>query len=322
MAEMTDAERAAGRARLEKAGAAARAKATSPAELAQIDAMLARQMRQYLPPEPAQIPQPAPPAPVAQVQAEIKKQKKAPKKPSERIKKPVEERHHTSKKLTLSRLPENWRERVFSATESDRKEISGLRISTAILWATGCRPDEIERGIRIILKDNMIHIKIYGSKVGVIDNGKVKAERGLEWRIISLNKNLNSATVLLAELAAGKPVFRFSFKEDSLRKQLHRLGGEVLKRMKNPPAISAYSYRHAMGADLKSCDTLTDIQRAMVLGHRSVESMSAYGSRRRGGKGVSPIAQVAAAAVPHGQRQRGGAPGEGGQAEAPSGPKG
>lgn len=212
-----------------------------------------------------------------------------------------------SKKVDLSKLPANWRQRVFEATESSRKKPSGVRQAVAIIWATGCRPAELEEGVEVKINEaGLLVFHIRGAKYRAEDEGPHKAKRGLEWREIVVAPGSTPAAALLMNLvqrAPGKKM-TFDYKSDSLRAQLYKIGQEVFSKMKEPPVISAYTFRHAMGADLKSCDDMTDIERSQVMGHLSQASLLKYGRRRRGGGGVRPVLTVTASAVPHGERSR------------------
>jgi hypothetical protein len=218
-----------------------------------------------------------------------------------------------SKRETLGSLPADWRARIFAATGTiprpKPRPPSQIRVGVAVLWATGCRPAELERGVELQMDGGHLVITIRAAKVGLIDNGDVIAQRGLEVRRLRLDPASTPATELLASLAANGPI-TVKHPKKSLRTRVNELGQEVLAKMRNPPSVAPYSFRHAMGCDLKSCDSLTDIQRAMTMGHLSTESLTKYGRRRRGGGGASPILDVEASAVPHGSRQPGQAEGQ------------
>jgi hypothetical protein len=158
--------------------------------------------------------------------------------------------------------------------------------------------------VEVQLDGDQLVVTIRSAKVGEIDNGEVVAARGLEVRRLRLDPKSTPATELLASLAAAGPIV-VQHHKDSLRTRLNEVGRLALSKMRNPPTIAPYTFRHAMGADLKSCDSLTDEQRAAVMGHLSTESLTSYGRRRRGGGGASPILDVEASAVPHGSRQPG-----------------
>lgn len=241
---------------------------------------------------PSAQPRPAPPAllqPIDQTQKIINK-----KKPSK------------SKRETLGQLPPDWRARIFAATGTIDKARppSQARKAVAVLWLTGCRPLELQNGVEVQMDGGQLVITIRSAKVGEIDNGAVIAQRGIEVRRLRIDPTSTPAAELLAGLAAAGPIV-VKHPKKSLRTRVNELGREVLAKMRNPPSVAPYSFRHAMGCDLKSCDTLTDEERAAAMGHLSTESLTKYGRRRRGGGGQSPFEKIEASAVPHGARQPG-----------------
>ncbi len=209
-----------------------------------------------------------------------------------------------SKKGDMAKLPANWRERVLLEAQKGGARASRIVDAVALLWATGCRPAELEKGVSVQLVGKQLVIMIEGAKVGKIDNGEVKADRGIAKRRLTLDADLNDATRRLAAIAAKgvKGVATVGYNAGTMRVVMNRLSRAVLgvSKAKNPPSISAYSFRHAMASDLKSCDTLTDEERAQVMGHLAVDSIQAYGRRRRGGGAVSPIKAVATSRKPVG----------------------
>lgn len=211
---------------------------------------------------------------------------------------PDEKKKSKSKKNLVPKLPANWRQRVFAGTETARAP-SMLRKSVAILWLTGCRPSEIEKGVEVKISGNEIGILIAGAKVGEIDNGVTKAKRGIEKRLLVISKNQNEASELMFKLAseAGGRL-RIKYDAVALLNKVSEIGKKALKKK----GVSPYCFRHAMASDLKSCDALDDTQRAQILGHLSVESLAAYGRRRRGGGGPAPVQRVKTTQQPHGQR--------------------
>ena len=202
-----------------------------------------------------------------------------------------------SKKSDLAQLPKQWRASVFEAMKPQKP--SRLASSVALLWATGCRPVEIEKGVRVSLDGGQLLVEIQGAKHGLIDNGDVVADRGLEWRKLKINPKLNAATEYLARLAESGPVV-VDYNKNSLRTRLNEVGRLAIRKMPEGVTISPYTFRHAMGSDVKSCDDYTDEERSMVLGHLSMDSLSVYGRRRHRG-GVKPVASVEASAVPRGE---------------------
>lgn len=208
-----------------------------------------------------------------------------------------------SKRHVQGRLPKDWRAKLFEIVKGRKQTKPGrLPEAVAALWVTGCRPAELASGITYMTHNGRLVIKILGAKHGTIDNGETVAERGMEWRTIAVDPDLHQGARYLYDLALAEKLPRvLSYNKNSIRSRINEAGREVLAKLKDAPSLSPYSFRHAMASDLKSCDTLTDEQRAQVMGHLSVESLESYGRRRRGGRGVSPFLKVQTSAQPHGQ---------------------
>lgn len=202
------------------------------------------------------------------------------------------------KRGTLAKLPQDWREKmVAEALRSNAGD--RFKAAVAVLMASGCRPEELAAGVACVKRpDGRIELRIKGAKTGTISNGEVVADRGQPWRTLVLDADSSEATQHIAALCSNK-VQTIKFNKDSLRTMVKRVARRVYPKH-DGRGISPYCFRHAMAADLKSCDTLTDEQRAMVLGHLSVESIASYGRRRRGGGGRSPVVAVKAAKQPRG----------------------
>lgn len=257
------------------------AKAKTPAERAQLEAQY-RALRAAKRQAPAPVPVPAPaPSPA-----------------------PVPARARASKRHVVAKLPADWRARVFAATESGRAP-SRLRQAVALLWLTGCRPAEIEKGVEVSIIGKYLVLKIHGAKCGVIDNGVTQAQRGIETRVLTISPSQNAAAEMLFSLATesgGK--MQVKYDAVALSNKVSEAGKKALKKK----GISPYCFRHAMGCDLKSCDGIDDSFRAQVMGHLSVESLARYGRRRRGGGGPSPVQRVRTTDAPHGERSAPSAP--------------
>ena len=189
-----------------------------------------------------------------------------------------------SKRASVAKLPKDWREKVVAAALHSNAG-DAFKAAVAVLCVTGCRPEELEAGVACLKRQNgQLELRIRGAKTGTIDNGKVVADRGQPWRALIIDADASEASRYLAALCSNKPSALVQFNKDSLRKMVGRVAKRVYPK-KDGAGISPYCFRHAMAADLKSCDELTDEQRAMALGHLSVESIASYGRRRRGGGG-------------------------------------
>lgn len=244
-----------------------------------------------------------------------------PKKPSQatvQITKPVQEdppiqgsKGHKKKKKPASikskqqlvpKLGKNWRAEIFEAMKpkkQTRRPVSMVLQATAVLWATGCRPSEIEKGVEVSLDNETGNLTflVIGAKTGKSTNGQIESDRGIKFRWITLQRDMTPATKLLAELIekAGKSI-TVKYDSNGLGNKISDRGFELF----NKKGVSPYCFRHAMGCDLKSCDLMDDVERSQVMGHLSVESLSKYGRRRRGGKGARPILSVKTSEMPHG----------------------
>lgn len=208
------------------------------------------------------------------------------------------------KRTGQGRLPKDWRGKLFATVQGRKQTKPGkLPEAVAALWVTGCRPAELEAGIVYMRDKGRLVISIRGAKHGVIDNGIVKAERGIASRVIAIDPSLHPGAQYLYDLAGpdDKQPRELSYNKNSIRSRINEAGREVLAKLKDAPSLSPYSFRHAMASDLRSCDTINDVQRAQMMGHLSVESLESYGRRRRGGGGISPFLRVQTSAQPHGK---------------------
>lgn len=206
-----------------------------------------------------------------------------------------------SKKSDVAKLPKTWRSQIFEATKPKDNKVSRLSAAVAVLWATGCRPVELEKGVVISLVDGALVVHIKGGKHGLIDNGAGVFERGLEWRTLKINPKLNKATEYLAQMAVDGKEHLVSYNKNSIRTRINELGRTIQIKKKDPISVSPYTFRHAMGSDVKSCDAMTDEQKSQIMGHLSCDSLQVYGRRRHGGGGVSPVQSVEASKTPTGQ---------------------
>jgi integrase len=195
-----------------------------------------------------------------------------------------------SKQKDVAKLPRDWREKIVAETLRSNAG-NDFKAAVAVLHATGCRPEEIAQGVQLAMVGGQLAIRIKGAKVSTT--------RGMPWRILTIDPKLNEATAHLASLCGNaQRAASVSFNKDSLRVMVSRVAKRVYPRMKT--SISPYTFRHAMSADLKSCDALTDEERSRVMGHLSTESLSSYGRRRRGGGGRSPVVSVKTPREPRG----------------------
>lgn len=207
-----------------------------------------------------------------------------------------------SKQQFVPKLGKNWRAEIFEAMKpkkQTRRPVSMVLQATAVLWATGCRPSEIEKGVEVSLDNETGNLTFFviGAKTGKTTNGQMESDRGIKFRWITLQRDMTPATKLLAELIekAGKSI-TVKYDSNGLGNKISDRGFELF----NKKGVSPYCFRHAMGCDLKSCDLMDDAERSQVMGHLSVESLRKYGQRRRKGGGARPILAVKTSEMPHG----------------------
>lgn len=179
---------------------------------------------------------------------------------------------------------------------ADEKGAARHGVRATVLSTFGMRPGELENpaGVRLnVEKDakgnRILTCQVHGAKV-CHEPGH---ERGQEVRLLSIPvpkpaRGQGIAANWLASLVedGGKPYILTSTNADI--RSLNRLFARL------QDGLSCYSFRHAVGSDLKASD-MSASERAAFMGHRSTESLSSYGRRRHGkgkrfrAKGSDPV---------------------------------
>lgn len=172
----------------------------------------------------------------------------------------------------------SWQAKVYDKASDAQKP------AIAVLWATGCRPAELQHGVDVFIdKDNKtLCVRIPGAKVN-----DAKAS-GQPVRVLAINKNSQAGRALLAVLG------------DKQRVQVQRKATRITKdflaiRPKLPAGwvVSAYSFRHQAAANLKA--DLKDAGKvAAAMGHRSTRSQQHYGTRRQKQSGGGAVLDAGA----------------------------
>lgn len=178
-----------------------------------------------------------------------------------------------SKRRSLARLPRDFRERACAAATEQQRP--GL----AVLWATGCRPAELEHGVRVQLRDGCLSVRIQGAKVTEVT--------GHEWRELYLDQDSGAGRALL-ELLGDRKAIHVQRGAKRLGKDIEAIRGKLGLR-----GLSAYSFRHQTSADAKSAGMTTE-EIAQALGHVSTRTQKAYGTARqsRGGGCAVTLAEA------------------------------
>ena len=161
----------------------------------------------------------------------------------------------------------SWQEQVMAASTPAQRPF------VALMWATGCRPAEIERGVTVRRVDGGIEIEIPGAKV--------TATNGQPRRKILIDARSPAGLHLGVALGARQEI--------EMSRKAKRIGNDFadIRRRTGLAAVSAYSFRHQVSADLKAAGVDKNAI-AQVLGHASERTQGRYGrpSKGRAGGGI------------------------------------
>ena len=140
----------------------------------------------------------------------------------------------------------------------------------ALMWATGCRPAEIERGVTVRRVQGGIEIEIPGAKV--------TATNGQPRRKILIDARSPAGLHLGVALGARQEI--------EMSRKAKRIGNDFadIRRRTGLAAVSAYSFRHQVSADLKAAGVDKNAI-AQVLGHASERTQGRYGRPSKGQAG-------------------------------------
>lgn len=159
-----------------------------------------------------------------------------------------------SKRLDLKKLPSDWQVLMVAKL---KKTGSTYVKAIAILQATGCRPAELENGVRIE--------KTYEGDYEIT----IKSAKGRD----GFERKITSSLPILNELFESEEVV--VAKPKRLAEVLYTISRSLAMN------VSAYTYRHAFASDLKASG-LEKGEIAMCMGHRALKSQRSYGFRKAG----------------------------------------
>lgn len=155
------------------------------------------------------------------------------------------------------------------------KEKYGMILAISSL--TGCRPAEIQKGIKIEVKNKLLHISIRGAKVS--------EDRGQEQRILKFNlddyRDNQQMNFILSKMKTNELDYKCTKQDyDALRQYLYI----------NHRGFSLYTLRHRAASELKK-EGLPEQDIAAFLGHRVTRSLENYGYARsgKGGPGIAGV---------------------------------
>ena len=198
-----------------------------------------------------------------------------------------------SKKETIKPLPDAWREQVIA--EVNKK----YRLEVLLLAATGCRPEEIAKGIDAMVTDKKLILRIQTAKV---KDGKIVTSKekklvpylaGQEIR--ELIFNINSGNIFMKDLFKifqenynknNQPELNSYFRANPNNIDKKTLASAITRAGKRckfeglEQNITPYCFRHQLAVDLKSLGVNGDII-AMMLGHAVDTTKGQYGFIKR-----------------------------------------
>jgi integrase len=206
----------------------------------------------------------------------------------------VKKKH--SKKKDMKHLSAKWRWEIVEAIPEK------WRLYALVLAATGCRPDELMKGIIITTENNQIIFKIIGAKVrdGFITQystsllgervpNKVAYHAGQEERILGYdisagNIYANAIAKSLVSLKVSGGYLQIK-NTSSLRLAVRKTAKKLWPKRR--ASITPYCFRHAFSSDMKASGKgKADI--ATSLGHAVTGTQSCYGSFSMSKGGVAP----------------------------------
>ncbi|EEG4587836.1 TPA: site-specific integrase [Klebsiella pneumoniae] len=200
-------------------------------------------------------------------------------------------------KRNIKKLNDNFREDILDYAIAHNLKCAN---ALAILYATGCRPDELQTGVTVNYdsKKNEIEFKIIGSKL----NRRMR--RGIGIRKIKVkinNENARFFKSIVDKFIENPMSYDHKIKIESAK----AFSGYITKISKKlwprkTYHASAYSFRHAKATELKNSD-YDKIEIAQIMGHASVRSQQSYGRKSKKSKGgFNDIADVETNVKPRG----------------------
>ena len=186
-----------------------------------------------------------------------------------------------SKRKSLVGLPKNWQEKVY------KNMTIKFREALLVLMLTGCRPDELFKGVSLSISQGFIKADILGSKV--------TDTKGYKYRSLFFEPNSTFASRKIKDLLGQRGPHVINLGSDDLNnseKFKARFNKAIKYAAKKNGAkfndISPYSFRHQKAADLKK-EQYEDVNIAFFLGHKSKRMQRHYGfySQGRGSTGIA-----------------------------------
>jgi len=184
-----------------------------------------------------------------------------------------------SKKVSLRKLPKDWREQMADAAPDGQ-----FRIPMLVAMITGCRPAELEKGVVFLKRGNKLAVHINSVKV-TEDAGQTYriftiADHPIKDKILEYMDTQENKNQLSVKVSCGNSVSTY----------MREIGKKLWPGHKEE--ITVYTARHGMAADCKNAShngADPDLA-SKVLGHRVDKTVSYYGDiSQAGGISVAPL---------------------------------
>ena len=187
-----------------------------------------------------------------------------------------------SKKQDIKGLPKNWQSVLIDEVQTKD------RTAALISAVTGCRPDEMAKGVKVVVSEDSVTVTIRGAKVSETSGQPV---RTLTYTITP--KGLVQR--LARRLSHGENVVKI---DDPRRfsTSIRDAGKRAFPDLRR--TLTPYCFRHQVASDLKA-STLSSDDVSRSMGHCSDKTTVMYGHTKLGGSGVIPTQVVADRAVRH-----------------------
>lgn len=196
-----------------------------------------------------------------------------------------------AKKGRIGWLPKDWETRLLeNARHNEANHGAGYATGIAVLWATGCRPSELAKGVKIRRNGNTWEFTIEGTKTGTTGGVAGAAKRGSALRVVKVKANGQAWSSCLLDAwvkGGGGWLTVKTASADTIATQIRRVARREWGDLPASRLPSPYSFRHSMGRDLKTQGEAPEVI-ARVLGHASCQSQKRYGKWRKGGGSKSP----------------------------------
>lgn len=201
---------------------------------------------------------------------------------------PIKDSKKNSKRNDMYFLPKDWRQKIINKIDPKYK------LDVLLFAITGCRPEELVRGIEATVKSDRLILKIQSAKtkdgkikrkinnsIDIIDYQAGQEVRELEF--ISSDKNVFQLQIYNYFFEnfknnppkLGEPfILKSCFKKNTLQSAISRCAAKLFPN--RAKSITPICFRHQLASDLKNLGVDGD-QISQMLGHAVDTTKSHYG---------------------------------------------